>query len=595
MKKRNTFLAGLLTLMFSASAVAQDLVIPTNSESGVEIMKDGKFDPVTMNIGNCSESTQVYLGEVDFGENGDKYAAAGIVFANGWYVDGWAILHAGQDYESSLPFTQITIDETGGYQTVYTFADSMAYLKGPNHDGVFEGAQTQYYKPTGKQKVYLTFIGGSGNIWAVNFYENPIPADRFIQEGEHDYLYGLALRTPNMIPGYEEVSTRLLATESVPMVPTGEEAGAESPFFDTKLDGDSWGWTNDGFVADYGTVDFGNGDYDQVIAYVKRDKDININLYVEIYLDEISEDNLLSKIWTGLQMKNTTPLAANIKSVTGEHKIIAKWNLWTESLKCGITVVDELPSDDAFHCTFVGCLEGIADPWCYEVLAKGQYESAGNIGYTKNGTVINFFDESGDGIDFGNGEYKSIVVNHASESSWLGPIDEANFAFYIDLDPDFTIMKETWDTDLASILEGHEPIARVRIQGTGSWGIKKHTAGEMLREVTGKHQLYMVYNILNSSTAGANVFDIYLDKKELSGVSQSTADVEGVEVYASNGKIMVNTVDPVKVTVYTLSGSAMSETVASSGANTYDAASGFYIVKVTDKNGAVGTYKVLVK
>ena len=281
----------------------------------------------------------------------------------------------------------------------------------------------------------------------------------------------------------------------------------------------------------------------------------------------------------------------------------SKGNLWTESLKCGITVVDELPSDDAFHCTFVGCLEGIADPWCYEVLAKGQYESAGNIGYTKNGTVLYLYDpNSADAlIDFGNGEYKSIVVdhacdktwlgeleyksivvNHASESSWLGPIDEANFAFYIDLDPDFTIMKETWDTDLASILEGHEPIARVRIQGTGSWGIKKHTAGEMLREVTGKHQLYMVYNILNSSTAGANVFDIYLDKKELSGVSQSTADVEGVEVYASNGKIIVNTVDPVKVTVYTLSGSAMSET-------------GFYIVKVTDKNGAVGTYKVLVK
>ena len=486
----------------------------------------------------------------------------------------------------------------------------MAYLKGPNHDGVFEGAQTQYYKPTGKQKVYLTFIGGSGNIWAVNFYENPIPADRFIQEGEHDYLYGLALRTPNMIPGYEEVSTRLLATESVPMVPTGEEAGAESPFFDTKLDGDSWGWTNDGFIADYGTVDFGSGDYDQIVAYVKRNRDVNINIYVEIYLDEISEDNLLANIWTGLQMINITPLAQNIKSVTGQHKIIAKWvgggfnlqdiefskgNRWTESLKCGITVVDELPSADALHNTFVGCLEGIADPWCYEVLAKGQYESAGNIGYTKNGTVINFFDESGDGIDFGNGEYKSIVVNHASESSWLGPIDEANFAFYIDLDPDFLIMKETWDTDLASILEGHEPIARVRIQGTGSWGIKKHTAGEMLREVTGKHQLYMVYNILNSSTAGANVFDIYLDKKELSGVSQSTADVEGVEVYASNGKIIVNTVDPVKVTVYALSGAAMSETVASSGANTYDAASGFYIVKVTDKNGAVGTYKVLVK
>ena len=84
-----------------------------------------------------------------------------------------------------------------------------------------------------------------------------------------------------------------------------------------------------------------------------------------------------------------------------------------------------------------------------------------------------FFDESGDGIDFGNGEYKSIVVNHASESSWLGPIDEANFAFYIDLDPDFLIMKETWDTDLASILEGHEPIARVRIQGYRELGYQE--------------------------------------------------------------------------------------------------------------------------
>ncbi|WP_455498114.1 T9SS type A sorting domain-containing protein [Coprobacter sp.] len=609
MKKKNTFLAGLLTLMFSASAVAQDLVIKTNHESGVEILKDGKFDKVTMNIGNCSENTQIYLGEVDFGEDGNKYAAAGIVFANGWYMDGWAVLHAGQDYESSLPFTQITVDDTGGYQAYYTFADSMAYTKGPNHDGVFEGAQTTFVKPVGKQKVYLTFIGGSGNIWAVNFYEKPIPAENFIQEGEHDYLFGLALRTPNLRPGYSEVSTKLLATNSVPMVPTGEEAGEESPFKDTKLDGDSWGWTNDGFIVDYGTMDFGNGDYDQIITYIRRDNDLRIGIYLEIYLDEISESNLLANVWAGLQMKTITPLATNIKSITGQHKIIAKWvgggfnlqdiefskgNLWEESLKCGITLVDELPSADAFHCTFVGCLEGLANPWAYEVMAKGQYETAGNIGYTKNGTVINFFDANGDGVDFGNGEYKSIVVNHASEGSWLGDIDEANFAFYIDLDPDFTIPKETWDTDLASILEGHEPIALVRIQGTGAWSIKKHVAGPMLKEVTGKHQLYMVYNILTSNSMGANVFDIYLDKKELSGVSQ-TAVVEGVNVYAANGQIIVNATEPVKVATYTLSGAGMAETVASAGMNAYDAAPGFYIVKVTDKNGAVATYKVLVK
>lgn len=609
MKKRSTFLAGLLTLMFSASAVAQDLVIPTNSESGVEIMKDGKFDPVTMNIGNCSENTQVYLGEVDFGENGDKYKAVGIVFANGWYTDGWTILHAGADYESSLPFAQITIDETGGYQAYYTFADSIAFLKGPNHDGVFEGAQTPFYKPTGKQKVYLTFLGGSGNIRAINFYEDFIPAEKFIQEGEHPYLFGLALRTPNLVPGYSEVSYTLLSTNSVPMVPTGEEAGEESPFFNTKLDGDSWGWTNDGFVADYGTMDFGNGDYDQIITYIKRDADININVYLEIYLDEVSEDNLLARVWSGLQMKDITPLATNIKSVTGEHKIIAKWigggfnlqniefskgGLWEESLKCGVTVVDELPSDEAFHCTFVGCLEGQADPWGYEIMAKGQYESAGNVGYTKNGTVIDFYGD-GEGVDFGNGQYKSIVVNHSSESSWLGTIEEANFAFYVDLDPNFSIPRESWDTDLASILEGHEPIALVRIQGTGSWNIRKHTAGAILKELTGKHELYMVYNILSSSTAGANVFDIYLDTKEVSGIESATATVEGVDVYAANGKITVNTVDPVKVDVYTLSGVNMTQIVASEGMNTYDAAPGFYIVKVTDKDGAVATFKVLVK
>ena len=56
----------------------------------------------------------------------------------------------------------------------------------------------------------LRLSGDRVIFWAVNFYENPIPADRFIQEGEHDYLYGLAFTYLNMIPGYEEVSTRLL-------------------------------------------------------------------------------------------------------------------------------------------------------------------------------------------------------------------------------------------------------------------------------------------------------------------------------------------------------------------------------------------------
>ena len=607
--KKSTFFTGLLTLMFSTSAIAQDLTIEA---ADFIIEESGRLDKLTGCIQNTGESTRICLGEVDFGENGDKYAAAGIVFANGWSTDGWAVLHAGQDYESSKPFTQMTIDETNGYQIYYTFADSMAYLKGPNHDGVFEGIAipgTQYVKPIGKQKVWLTFVAGNGNIRSVKFFENQLSPEDFVQEGDGrpGWWGAPVLRFPSERSGYSDISVKKLSTESTPAVPMGED----SEFKDVRINEESgaWGWLKAGFIADYGDVDFGNG-YDQVIVYVKKDADPSVSRFLEVYIDEVKEENMIASIWADLHMKEFYPIAKSFKPITGTHKVLVKWAgegpdllavefskgaNWDEGLICGVQIVDQLPSENAFRVKFEGCVEGSAEPWAYDVLANGRYESSGNIGYTKNGTVINFFDESGDGIDFGNGEYKSIVVNHASESSWLGPIDEANFAFYIDLDPDFTIMKETWDTDLASILEGHEPIARVRIQGTGSWGIKKHTAGEMLREVTGKHQLYMVYNILNSSTAGANVFDIYLDKKELSGVSQSTADVEGVEVYASNGKIIVNTVDPVKVTVYTLSGSAMSETVASSGANTYDAASGFYIVKVTDKNGAVGTYKVLVK
>ncbi len=642
---KKIFLAGLLSLAGSGVMVAEDVVLETNHESGAEILQDGVFNRVTMNLGNCSENTQVYLGEVDFGTTGDNFKAAGIIFANGWYTDGWAILHAGADYESSLPFTAITIDETGGYEAYYTFADSLAYLKevpfdiplpGQNPDEVDPEAPVQsfsFVKPTGKQKVYLTFIGGSGNIRAVNLYEEFIPQEKFIQEGEHDYLYGLALRTPNMVPGYENISQRLLCTESVPMVPTGDEAGEGQPFYSTKLDGStdengnitnpySWGWTDDGFLVDYGTMDFGNGEYDQFIAYVKRDNNLNINIYLEVYLDEVTEENKLATIWTGLQLRNITPLAINIKQVTGQHKVIAKWigggfNLqdleiskgaqWDEAMKCGITVVNETASENALHTSFVGTAEGQlnvfqpgatepSDMWGYEVKAKGQYESAGNIGYTKNGTVLGFYHPTSDDglIDFGNGEFKRIIINHSSESNWLGELEEANFSFYLDLDPDMVITPEEWDTNLAGILEGHEPVAQVRIQGTGSWGIKKHTAGKITTPIVGSHELFMVYTITTSDSAGANVFDIYFDTEGGIDAIESVV-TEGVEAYAAEGQVIVNTVNPAQVDIYSLSGVNMGAYAAAEGENIYNVAPGFYIVKVTAENGAVASFKVLVK
>ena len=78
--KKSTFFTGLLTLMFSTSAIAQDLTIEA---ADFIIEESGRLDKLTGCIQNTGESTRICLGEVDFVENGDKYAAAGIVFASG--------------------------------------------------------------------------------------------------------------------------------------------------------------------------------------------------------------------------------------------------------------------------------------------------------------------------------------------------------------------------------------------------------------------------------------------------------------------------------------------------------------------------------
>ena len=156
-------------------------------------------------------------------------------------------------------------------------------------------------------------------------------------------------------------------------------------------------------------------------------------------------------------------------------------------------------------------------------MARGQYENAGNIGYTGNGTVIDFYGD-GEGVDFGEGGWKRIIVNHSSEPSWIGDIDISNFSFYLDLDPDFMYTPEDWEQRLPDILEGHEPVAVVRLQGTGAWSVRKRTAGEFLVNVTGKHDLFMVYNTPSSST-GANVFDIWLDPQ--GEETLATGDIDG--------------------------------------------------------------------
>ncbi|MDO4971948.1 MAG: dockerin type I repeat-containing protein [Bacteroidales bacterium] len=531
MKKTITFLAALVASI-ATTAFAQDLVIPTNETSGVEILQDGVFDRVNRNIGNTSANTQVYLGEVDFGEDGNLFQATSIVLGNGWYVDGWAILHAGTSYEESMPFTQMGINETGGYQNYRTFGSNMSYNAASPEE--LSGGQPAmegitFVKPKGKMKVWLTFVGGAGNIRYINFYKKAFTPEDFVND-EGDWDSGIRLLDPNEKPGYDAITMRVLSLNSVPAVPIGEGTDFPDTRIDTSANGqNAWGWTHEGFIADYGVFDFGGGEYSQLVAYFTH-WSTNIYDYLEFYLDEVKPENMFARVWSGLDLGNGTPrpFAKDLKTpITGQHRVLVKWvggssNLqivefckgkqWPEHPDCGIELVDELPNEGAFHFTFNNCPEGQGNPWGYEVKCKGRWEAAGNIGYTGNGTVLDFFDNGdgmADGIDFGDGKYNRIVINHSSEPAWIGTIEESNFSFYVDLDPDMIYTPEQWDTELEMILEGHEPVAVVRLQGTGAWSVKRHTAGP-LAELTGKHELFMVYNTPNSNT-GANVFDIYLD------------------------------------------------------------------------------------
>lgn len=529
MMKKITLFASLLALFVPAAMQADNLVINTwNEDCGVVIEQDGAFDRLNQNIGNCSADTRVYLGEVDFGADGNNFQATGIRFANGWYVDGWAVLHAGSSYESSLPFTQMALNETGGYQHYVTYAANMAYNAeadslmsggGPAMEGI------TYTKPTGVQKVWLTFVGGSGNIRSIMFYENALTADDFVNE-EGNWDSGIRLLEPNEKPGYELISLFIPSIDSEPAIPIGE--GTDYP--DTRIDTSAnahgaWGWTREGFIADYGTVDFSK--YQQVVFYLTHWAG-NIYDYLELYIDEVTPANKVVSLWSGLDLGNNgmNPFAKNLPAnVTGEHKVLVMWRggstnlqalefveqqLWVEHPDCGVVLEDVEPTEPNFHFTFEGCPEGMGDPWGYEIKCKGRYEAAGNIGYTGNGTVIEFFEADGTGVDFGDTAWKRVIINHSSEPSWIGDIDRSNFSLYLDLDPDFTYTPEDWEQNLPAILEGHEPVAMVRLQGTGAWSIRKRTAGEFLVPVTGKHSLFLVYNTPNSST-GANVWDIWFD------------------------------------------------------------------------------------
>lgn len=619
MKKFTSFVSlfalAAMTAFGQTSAPVADLRIVTSPKNpNVEIIStDGaKFNNITCVIGWTSADTQIALGEVDFGASGDTYQAISIEFANGWDNGEslWAVFHAGPSFEESLPFAQVAVDDAGSYDNYITFASNLTCNQGddpsqwsgfgPCIEGVF------YTKPVGKQNVYLTFVGGAGNIRAINFYEEALVREQFITD-ESNYMYMMALLAPDQYPSYADNSMRRWAGEST--LVNGDQ------FPDTRVDtkddedptNDSWGWTQEGVIVDWGTFDFGSKAWPQMILNITHWGE-NIKDHIEVYIDEVTESNLLARYWTGYDLGGNTfiNLAKEpLKALSGSHKIYTKWvggssNIrymefvneayWPIANDCGVTLQNYPIPEDAFHMTFLGCPEGQGNPWAYEVKCKGQYEAAGNIGYTKNGTVISFYDDgSGEalGVDFGDGSYKAIYVTYSSEPAPMGgDPNDYNFSFYIDLDPNFQYTNDDYDNNLDMILEGHEPIAKVWMQGTGGWGNKTTGAADIVSEepIVGKHELFMVYR-----GEGSNVFDIYLDKTPLSGVENITVIKDPVRVGAGVGCINVSVDAPAAVAVYNLQGVNCASMVVE-GSASIEAAPGFYIVTVGSK-----AYKVVVK
>lgn len=636
MKNFTALFLGLAALTVAPHMMAQDVYLASDGKNpSCKILRGGEYDILNGFVKNTAPGTAtgtlLELGEVDFGD-GNKYNATCVDFANGWYTDGWAILWAGSDWDDAVPFTQMDVNEYRSYYSVRRFGANMAY-------DVFEGGVSpniylmeqpiQYSKPTGKQKVYLTFEGGNGNVFGVGFYEKAFTEEDFVgEDGGWDGYggdTGIRLRWPLEDPRYDDKSIVLEPEDLTPLVATGED----TDFVETKIDYGSeenpkhhWGWTADKLLLG-ADVDFGSNRFQQVVLYVSH-WSANLSDYLNVYIDDNTEANQIGRVWVGRELRDAYyPMAINLtKEVSGTHKLIVEWETpgsqcdlrlvglyegtpWPAASKCGVELVDDLPIEGAFHFTYVGTPEGQGDPWAYEIKARGQWEAAGNIGYTGPGTVISFYMPDGSPIDFGDSEedaFTHVVVNHSAESSWAGDIDVANFKFYLDLDPNYNIPVDEWTGNLDGILEGHDPVAIVRLQGTGNWATKKHVRGEFLEKVTGLHDLYMVYSSPEENI-GANVFDIYFevnknttDDPEEAGVKVVNKDGSDVKVYTSGKNIVVETKDSCKVAVYALNGvSLVNDALQAAGTYTLPVNPGIYVVKTVDANGKTAVAKVIVR
>ncbi|MBR1804469.1 MAG: carbohydrate-binding protein, partial [Muribaculaceae bacterium] len=292
MKKIFTLLA--VAAAMTLTAQAETLTFQMGGNDGAVILQDGKFNPLGSFIGNTGTNTIIEVGEVDFA-TGDAYKAVSIRYANGWSNGGKAIVSVGADADNR---TEIARMDLINWNDSYTNFRSL-------------GANLGDVLPTGVQKVYLTFEDRAGNIQDVRFYSEAFTADQFES--------GSLLKEPYNWTGYADMATVLDINNSELVYSSSDE---------TRIDNGSWGWTGEGVIVKYGDLDFGNGDYKQVVLELASHwQGDQSDHSVDVYIDDYSNDaNKIANVWTGIDVKAKLYLARNIEAISGTHTVYLQWH-----------------------------------------------------------------------------------------------------------------------------------------------------------------------------------------------------------------------------------------------------------------------------
>ena len=536
MKKVCTLFLGLAALAVATPTVlAQDVYIPTNNGNpDIQIIGEGQFDIINRIISNTNNETVIGLGSVDFGD-GNNFKSAYAVMGRGYQsASGDIILCAGENPESATEIVRIPY-----------WNNDLSYQVGRPY-----GANITSSNVTGVQKVWLKYDGFTDNVMAVGFNADKVYEEKdYIHAEDMDgywqvdgNLVGKRLRYPNQHPDYNDKKVVLLANKFTKTAPDGDQ-----PRIDTN--NNSWGWICDGATIEATDVDFGDKQIQQAVFLVRANGENSPMRRMEIYID----GNKAGSVYCGHQIdaNGFLPLVADLdKTYTGaNHTVTVKYvvngpNLFSLELFEGkawhatldpdpITqFIEEEPVDDILVFDF-DTRDGkntrqeldnknaiFNDKWKCTIMHEGQWDGNGNVGYTKDGTVLRITDVNGDAFDFGEIPFSSIIAKYSNDKgNYKGTIEKSNYKLYVDLE-------EYGPVDFANRDEyaSLPPVAQVRVYGTSGWGNIKSIRGEIIdpSQLTGKHKLYIAL----TSDDGANLYSLHFEVKRtaVEGEIEDTKD-----------------------------------------------------------------------